>query len=173
MLYTEHMGSSEFIFIGLLVVPVLLITLLRVNAPMVFLSLCLGYVIMHFLGADARIFADMFMPQASASTAVLHLMLLLSPAVLTTIFMIRTVKGSKRLLNLLPALAVGSLTALLVVPVLSSDVSQSITKLSLWQQFVRMQDLVVGVGALISLLFLWMQRPHTSSESKGKKAKAD
>lgn len=164
------MGSSELLVIGLIGIPIILVWWLRVNAAMVFLSLCLGYVMVQFLGADVRAFAELFMPDSNVSTSVCKLVLLLAPAVLTAAFMMRSVKGSRRLWNMLPAIAVGTFTALLVVPLLASETTRSIAHIALWQQFLRAQDLVVTAGAIISLLFLWMQRPRPS-EAKRKSTK--
>ncbi len=148
------------IVLGLFAAPVLVTLLLRINATMVFLGLCLGYVLMQFLGADTQDFAATFLPHAAVSSNVLKVTLLLFPAVFTAVFMIRTARGAKAVFNLLPALATGCLVVLLVVPLLSPGLSHAITGMSLWRQVARLQGLVVGTGALVSLLFLWMLRPH-------------
>src|SRR6185437_9064979 len=98
---------------------------------------------------------------------IMKLVLLLFPVIFTMIFMIRTVRGGKLVLNVLPALAVGCLMVLLVVPLLTPGLSHAIANTSAWHQAVRLQSLVVGIGALISLLFIWMLRPSHSG-AKGK-----
>jgi hypothetical protein len=163
------MGQNQAIVLGLLAAPVLVLMLLRINATMVFLSLCLGYVVMQFLGADAKTFADVFMTHAAVSTNIMQLGLLLFPAIFTTLFMIRTVRGAKLVMNILPAVAVGSLTVLFVVPLLPPGTSHAITGLRLWQEAIRLQDIIVGAGALVSLLFLWTQRPRRDKEERGKR----
>ena len=164
------MGSTnELIVIGLFLAPVALLMLLRVNAAMAFLSVCLGYVVMQFTSADVRSFADAFVPQAPLSGNVMQLGLLLAPLLLTTLFMVHTVRGTKYILNILPAAGVGFLAVLFVTPLLSPGLSHAITALSLWQQVSRMQSLAVGAGALISLFFLWSQRPHHDKDKKGDK----
>ena len=163
------MGSNELIVIVLFAAPVATLLFLRVNATMVFLSLCLGYVVTQFLSTDVRSFADTFMSHSAISTNLLGLGLLLAPAFLTLVFRIHSVKGSKAVLNLLPAVAVGSLTVLLVVPLLSPGLSNAIAGLPLWHQVEKSESLIVGGGALISLFFLWAQRPHHDKEKKGDK----
>ena len=165
------MSTNEIVLIVLFAAPVLAIMLLRANATLVFLSLCLGYFVMQFLGNEARSFADLFMPQASLSTNVMELVLLLFPAVFTTLFMMRTMRRVKLALNVLPAVAAGFLVMLLVVPLLSPGISHAIMALNLWHQLTRVQALVIGVGALVSLLFLWLQRPRKSGEEHGKHGK--
>lgn len=163
------MGSNELIVIALFAAPVLVLLLLRINATMVFLSLCLGYVLIQFLSADIQSFAGTFFPQMGSSSSLMGLGLLLAPAVLTAIFRIHSVKGSKALLNVLPALAVGGLTVLLVVPSLSPGLHQAILALPLWHQIAKLQSLTIGAGALISLFFMWAQRSHHNVEKKGGK----
>jgi ABC-type uncharacterized transport system permease subunit len=124
---------------------------------------------MQFLSADARQFADMFLTHSAISTNIIKLGLLLFPAVFTTLFMIRTVRGAKLVMNTVPAIAVGCLVALFVVPVLPPGLSNAITGLPLWHQAIRLQDLIIGVGAMISLFFLWMQRPRKDSDEHGKR----
>lgn len=154
------MSSNEAILIALFVAPLLILMVLRSNATLVFLSLCLGYVVMQFLGGEAQSFAQLFMTHATISANIMKLGLLLFPAVFTTLFMIGTQRGAKLAFNALPAIATGFLAAILIVPLLSPGLSHAVEMLSLWDQAMKLQALVIGAGALISLLFLWLQRPH-------------
>lgn len=152
--------------IGLLLVPVLLIVFLRVNAAFVFLSLCLGDVLVQFTGKDAvSIFTGASVgTQVSAST--IRLLLLLLPAFLTVLFMMKTVKHSQKFLNILPAAGTGVLTALFVVPQLPPGLSHSIIDSNLWLQIQTYQSGLVAISTLICLLFLWMLRPKHGKEGK-------
>ena len=164
------MSQAEIGLLILILVPILLVLLLRASATLVFLSLCLGSVVTQFLAKDIKWFADAFLPwQAGMSANALHIGLLLAPPLLTAILMLQSVKGAKAWLNVLPALAVGGLTPLLVVPLLYSGSTHAIMSLPLWQGLSKVQDLVVGIGALISLLFLWIQRSRKSKDDSAKK----
>ena len=164
---------SPDVILGLIIgLPVLILLLLRVNATLVFLSLCLGSVLVQYVAPDTRSFIAMFSSHgvsvASTSDNTIKLFLLLFPVVLTTIFMIRTVRGKGRLLlNSLPAVGVGLLGALLIVPLLSAGLRHNILLSDLWQQVEKAQVLIVGASALVCLLVLWMQRPKTG-HSEGK-----
>lgn len=153
--------------------PVILLMVLRVNAALVFLSLCLGDVLVQFVSADANDLVSLFSSgHQTTSHNFLKIALLLLPPTLTAIFMIRTVRGHGRLLlNSLPAAGVGMLGALLVVPLLSPGLSHNIVHADLWHQISRAQDLIVGASALICLLVLWLQRPKTGGEGKHGKHK--
>lgn len=152
----------------ILIAPVIILMLLRANATLVFLSVCLGYVVMQFLGADALSLTNLFLTQASLSTNIIKLGLLLFPAVFTTLFMIRSVRGSRLVFNVLPAAATGFLLLLLVVPLLTPGTAHAIMASQLWHQIIRLQSLLIGVGTLIGVFFLWLQRPHKAGEDGGK-----
>ena len=168
------MGQHEAIVVALLLAPVIVLMVLRINAAMVFLSLCLGYVVMQFLSSDVQAFATLFMAHASVSISVMKLGLLMLPAALTALFMIGTARGVRLILNVLPALGVGYLMVLFAVPALSSGLAHAIMALSLWHQAVRLQAALVGGGALISLFFLWSSRfrHHHESSSHEKRRKS-
>lgn len=147
---------------------------LRINAALVFLSLCLGAVLVQFVAGDTNSFLAMFSSShtaqsvAASGNSAVKLGLLLLPVILTAIFMIHTVKGSRLVLNILPAAGVGLLGGLLVVPLLSAGLSHNIVNSSLWGQAQRAQDLIVGLSAVVCLFVLWLQRPKTGEDKHGK-----
>lgn len=163
------MGQNELTLVALFVLPVVVLLLLRANATFVFLSLCVGYVLSAFLGNEVQTFADLFVGNTNVSSNVLKLGLLLAPAILTAVFMVHSVKGTKATFNILPAIAVGCVTVLFAVPLLTPGMSHAIMSLSLWQQVVRLQSLAIGVSAIVCLLLLWTQRHKSVKEKKGSK----
>lgn len=166
--------SPETVLAGIVVVPVVLLMVLRVNAALVFLSLCLGDVLVRFTANDASSFLTTFtgshtVTSVTTSNSNVKIILLLFPVVLTTIFMIRTVHGNSRLLlNILPAAGVGLLGALLVVPLLPPGAAHGIIGSPLWNQAQNAQVLIVGGSALVCLLVLWMQRPKAGKRKHHK-----
>jgi hypothetical protein len=166
---------SPELILGLLVaVPVVLLTVLGINAVLVFLSVCLGNLLIQFVAPDASDLLGVVSSSKMAnlnntSSSTIKLVLLLIPVVLTTIFMIRTVRGKGRLaLNVLPAFGVGFLLALLVVPLLPGGVHHDIVHSSIWQQFIKLEDIVIGASALLCMFVLWIQRPKTGEGKHGK-----
>jgi hypothetical protein len=164
---------------AIVIIPVVLLMALRINAALVFLSLCLGDVLVQFIAGDASSFFSLL--SSSHITTPIHtsnnnvdLILLLLPVVLTAFFMIKTIRGTSRLLlNALPSAGVGMLGALLIVPLLPAGLSHNVIDSSLWSQVQRTQGLIVGASALVCLLVLWLQRPKAGGEGKhGKKHKA-
>ncbi|HYH36455.1 MAG TPA: hypothetical protein VD706_03075 [Candidatus Saccharimonadales bacterium] len=166
--------SPAVILAAIVLVPVILLMVLRINATLVFLSLCLGNVLVQFTANDAGDFLTTFsasntVTSLTTTNSNLKIVLLLFPVVLTTIFMIKTVHGGSRLLlNILPAAGVGLLGALLVVPLLPPGTAYNIIDSSLWSEVQKAQPLIVGSSALVCLLVLWLQRPKAGGHHKRK-----
>jgi hypothetical protein len=165
--------TPDITLAAIVLAPVVVLMLLRINAGLVFLSLCLGNVLVQTVGPDANSFVSLFSAQAPGvappDNDTVKIILLLLPAVLTAIFMIRTVNGHGRLLlNTLPSAGVGLLGGLLIVPLLPPGLSHNIVDSSLWSQAQSSQSLIVGTSALVCLLVLWMQRPKTGRGKHGK-----
>ena len=164
--------TPTVILAAIVLLPVVVMILLRINAALVFLSLCLGDVLVQFVAPDANSLLSLFSANVShTDTNTTKLLLLALPVILTAIFMIRTVHGGLRLLmNALPAVGTGLLAALLSVPLIAAGLRHNIVISPLWQQVQRAQDLIVGSSALICLLVLWLQRPK-SGHAEGKHGK--
>lgn len=159
--------SPDVVLLLLIAGPALILMLLRSNASLVFLSTCLGLALIQLVGGDAGDFASMFLPAVSDNS--LKLGLLLLPVILTTIFMIKTVHGGKLAFNLLPALGTGFLLTLLIVPLLPGGESHALEAAQSWHLVGQLQSLVIGISALLCLLFLWSQRPKSQHDGKHKK----
>lgn len=161
--------SPTLILSLVVALPMIILTLLRINAALVFLSLCLGDVLVQFVAPDAAAFFTLFSTNNfntnSIGSNTIKLILLALPAVLTAVFMIRTIKGKFRLmLNVLPSAGVGLLAALLVVPLMSTSLQHNITGSFLWELAQKSQDLIVGSSAMVCMFALWLQRPKTGGK---------
>jgi hypothetical protein len=159
---------NPLVLIAILVaVPILLLTVLRINAAIVFLSLCVGSVLVRFVGYDAQSFMGLFTANKTVSDTYVSLGLLLVPVVFTMLVMIGTARGKLRsVFNILPAIAVGVVWLMLAEPLFSPGLRGTMEGTSTWGQLQHAQSLVVGVSTLISLLFLWLQRPRSREEGK-------
>lgn len=162
----------SLLLIGCLVlVPVFAIVLLKAQGAIVFLSLCLGSVLASYVATDMTdVLTSMRSGQSPlAVSQMVRIILLIAPFVLAMLFTSRTVRGGKHLLNLVTALTSGILFALLIVPLLSSDLQRSIMDQTVWHQISSLQTLVIIVGATLSMIFLLMSRPHHQNSKKHRK----
>src|SRR5271154_2825774 len=98
VLYNKRM--TPLMLFGLLVlVPVVLAMLLRINAAVLFMSLCVGEVLVQYVASDTGSFVATFAGHSSnISTSTIRLALLLVPPVLTAIFMFHSVHGGTKLI---------------------------------------------------------------------------
>lgn len=163
------MGTLDIqIIIGVVVVLAALVVL-RINAAMVFLSLCLGYVLVQFVANDADSFVMFISPNRDSLTASsIRLILLFAPAVLTSLITLGSMRGKARpVLNVLPALGATALLFLFLVPQLPSGLTHTIQQSMVWEYFVRAQAACIGGGAFVSMFMLWSQRPKHSNKHDG------
>jgi hypothetical protein len=162
--------SHDLIILIALAAPVLAMFFLRINGAMVFLSLCLGAVLVNSVASEANAMLGLFVPKAgSVSATTVQLILLLAPAVLTGVLTLFSVHGRlKVMLNLLPAAAASALAVLLAAPLLPLEAKQAFGDPTAWKLLAKSEALIVGVGALMSLTFLWTQRRLFSHQDKKK-----
>lgn len=142
-----------------LVVPFAVLTILRINAAMVFLSLCLGYVLVELVANDANSLINFLAPNNSLSKTSWQLGMLFLPVVLTSIIMAFSIHGRlKSIFNIIPAAAFSVLAVLLAIPLFTPGLRYALESQEIWKQIHGAQALIVGAGALISMVFLWTQR---------------
>jgi len=158
----------NIILIVALLAPIVVLTVLRINAAMAFLSLCLGYVLVELVAKDANSLISFLAPKAgSLSQTTWQLIALFAPVVLTSVIMVFSIKGRIRVaFNILPAAAFSVLALLLAIPLFTPGLRYALESGQPWQQINRAQSLVVGVGAFMSLLFLWTQRRTAKKHEK-------
>ena len=140
----------------LVLLPLILLFILRANAAAVYLSLCLGFVLYFFDSHNASTAAGSLPVHLKSTSLAVNLLLLLGPAVLTMLFMLHSVHGSKKKLNLIPAAFCGLFTALIVVPALPPSIANGILSTSYWHNLSKYQGAVVGIGAVVALAFFWL-----------------
>jgi hypothetical protein len=160
---------SNIELIVALLIPVAVLTLLRINAAMVFLSLCLGYVLVQFVANDADSLISFVAPNsASVSASTLRLAMLFTPAVVTALIMLFSVKGKMRTIcNFFPAVGTSILALLLAVPLCTPGLRYTIEFHTYWKEISKAQAMLVGMSAFVSLLFLWATRKSSHGAERG------
>lgn len=157
--------SPDIILALIILVPIVLLTFLRVNGTLVFLSACLGLVLVQYVGREAADFIDLFLPSLSPNN--LKIFLYALPVILTIVFMIRTIPTKGKLFfNLLPVTGFSLLTTLVVIPLLPGNLTGSLFTSFVWDQLEQLQTIIVSTSALICLVALWTQRPKHHHDGK-------
>lgn len=158
--------SPSILVAMIIAAPVALLLFLRVNALMVFLSLCLGSVLLQYVGPQSIETAGILAAgKGQVNEQIVSLSLLIAPAIFTTLFMMHSVKGnSKQVFNFFPALAVGILFFLVTEPFYTAGLRGAIENDPIWTLVQGLQPLAIGLSAIVSILFIWMQRPKKHKE---------
>ena len=159
---------ANAVLTAMLLTPLVLTFLLKSNAALGFLTLCAGFVLSTSVIGDLK----QLLSEINLSTAesTLALIILIAPTVLT-LLLTRKSTSHKALLGmqLLASLGIGGLLALLAGPVISESTSLDITASQFWKDLQSAQSGIVGGGALVSLLLLWITHLKHPKVKKHKK----
>jgi hypothetical protein len=167
---------SNIWLIIIFLIPIVLIVLFKVNAVMVYLGLCLGYVLSQFDGgtkiANKLAGSSKIIEQLGGSSDVRLIMLVL-PAIVILLFLFKTASSSKLSINLIPAIATGLLTVITVIPLLPINTAVKIMTGSLWHDVTKYEGNIIALSTLTIVIMLIINRSKinlTSKESKHHKS---
>jgi hypothetical protein len=143
------------ILLGIMIFgPLVLTYLLKSNAALGFLVLCAGFVLSTSVIGDLKNLLSQLNLSTTSST--IGIALLSLPLVITLLLTRGSAgKGFKFWLQLAAALCTGGLLALSVGPILGSSSQFDVTGSSFWNNLQKIQSIVIGAGALVSLLLIW------------------
>ena len=156
---------SEAILIGVLLIPVILCYLLRVNAVYAYFSLCLGEILETFIGPQSVL---KNLTKYSSYTVQygtnkdISIALIVAPFVITLILMFHTIKKRALVPNILPSFAAGLIGLYFVSPLIS--VTSAISKNKLWPYLIKYRIEIIGASAAVVLLFMAINRPKLKTK---------
>jgi len=134
--------------------PLVITFLLRSNAALSFLALCVGFVVSTSAIGDLKHLLSE--ANLSVTDSTLATILIVAPLVITLLLTRRAhTRGFKFWLQLAIALCAGGLLALSLGPVLNTSGQFDITTSRFWGDLQKIQSEVIGGGALLSLLLIW------------------
>jgi|SRR4029079_6613849 hypothetical protein len=145
----------------IILVPVALTFLLKSNAALAFLTLCVGFVLSTSVIGDLKNLLSQINLSTTSST--LGLVLLAAPPLITLILTRHAnTKGLMRWLQLAASLCVGGLLALSIGPILNISSQLDVTKATYWEELTKIQSGIIGIGSLLSLFLVWTGnlKPH-------------
>lgn len=105
-------------------------------------------------------------PPTDITDTIAALILLWLPVVLVAIFMMKTIASKQRIVNALPALAVGLLGVLLTVPFLPIEMQSGIRDTQWYGYIETYKALIVIAGTVISLGLLRMRKRNDAHAKK-------
>lgn len=156
---------NAFVLLALLVLPIIGVAMfLKVNAAVMYMSLCVGQVLVQYIANDTvTVVTSTSSRVSAANVSSIKLVLLLLPVVATAIFMFHSVYGKSWVLNLLPAIGSGLLAAIFVKPLLSTSFQRTLNNSTIWHQIIQSQTAIIAIGSFVALFYLW-------SESRGRRS---
>lgn len=150
---------TDVILAAIILAPAAVTFLLKSNAALGFLALCLGFVLSTSVIGDLKnLLSQMDLTFTDSSIA---LTVLIAPILLSLLFSHGSASsGMKLYLQLIVAVCAGSLLALSLDPVLNLQASDAVGSSMLWQGLQNFQSVIIGAGGLLSLLLVWKKPSH-------------
>ena len=137
---------------AIVVVPILLALIFRVNALFIYASVCAGYFLQFSLSDDVDL-ALATIIQGSNSMVVARFVLLGLPVLLTILFLRKTA-GRTLLFQIVPLLFTGLFIAAITLPLLPPGTEQAIYGSVYGGNILGAQDLVIAGAAVSNFLLM-------------------
>jgi len=162
--------THELYFLVVGLIPVILIFIFSVNAIYLFFSLLIGYLLTNLLPGNVNRLVNLL-----SSTEIIHvsrtynsrLVILYLPVVLTFLLMVKSIKGYKRLINIVPSICFSLLAIILTVPFIKSSDIRDITDNNLFNQLMINKSLIIVLISVVVLFFIFLERfKHKKSKKE-------
>ncbi|HUC95951.1 MAG TPA: hypothetical protein VMR76_03270 [Candidatus Saccharimonadia bacterium] len=160
------------LFVSVIVLAVALL-LSRTNAGLVFLALCAGNTLLEFAERNITYVSSQLehfslISKYNVTQTAIKFIIIAVPVLLVIIFSKHDQGKKKWPIQALPALATGFLAAIIIIPMLSISLQNSIATNRIWSRLVEYQVFVVAVGVLISLfvVIISSRSSHVSKHHK-------
>ena len=162
------MNVQEIILIGILLSPIILISILEVNSVIAYFSICIGAVLSTNLNNNPivqKLYSNAKYIHNYSYLNNLKLLLLIIPFLIVLVLMIKTAKGGFLSFNILGALASGILLAFLAEPFLPGSLTLTLSHTKIWTDLFKQESNAIGVSALLILVLVILQRGKFSHKS--------
>lgn len=150
----------DIVLATLIVVPVLITYVFKSNAALGFLALCVGFVLSTSVVGDLKHLLSETNLSVASNTLALALISL--PYLFTLLLCRKThARGPMLIANLVAALLGGGLLALAAGPLINAVSTINILDDNFWKQLIKYQSAIIGAGALLSLVLVWLSPKHS------------
>ena len=144
---------------AIILLPVTMTLFLQCDAAIGFLALCVGFVLSTSVIGDLKHLLSE--TNLSVTSDTLAILMLIVPYFLTLLIKGKAhTKGIMLISNMTVALLGGGLLALAAGPLIHSSDNFSIQGSSFWLQLIKYQSIIIGAGALLSLVLVWLGPAH-------------
>ena len=158
---------AEIILALLIATPLILTYFLRCDAALGFLALCTGFTAATYASGSTQHWLDHLASSGQLlSTNAINFIMIVVPLLVTLLITRKHILRKRFYLEVIPAIASGGLLALTVAPLLSDWVNVNFDRVSFWDQLQKQEAIIVGIGALFSLVAVWITDFKVHSKKK-------
>lgn len=147
--------TSLIILAAIAGVPIILAFLWRVNSLLLFTSVAVGDLLVHYLSDNASLVLAGFYKGANVDM-IAKLSLLFLPVVLTLLFGRKSLSKTKTVLHFVPIVATGGVLALLALHVLPIGFQVSVNNSPVGGKIMQVQDIAIAGAGVASLVVAWI-----------------
>lgn len=144
----------------------IVLLLLRANSGVVFFSLSAGALLSNQVGADAMLLSSAFIRSDNLNKSIVLIALTILPAILSAIFMRKSITASKFLLNLIPSMAAAALAVTLIAPLLPSSVTGQVMNNQAWGKLMQLQSVILVLGIISSIILFMFSQKHSDRKKR-------
>lgn len=156
------------IIVLLVVLPIVIALLRRVNSVLLFASLMAGSLLVRFLGDDIGLAANAFI-RGPQGPLYVQLAVLLLPVVFTLLLLKNSISTAKLPIHFWPLILTGLSIAVLALPLFPSNLQAEIFKTQPGNFLRVAQDDILGAAVIFNLLLMWFSfRVKSGKEHHGK-----
>lgn len=162
---------ANLILIVIVAAVAVILLAIKTNAALVFLALGIGNVLLQFANknmayVNGHLDNNLLPHRFTVSGSSLELAILLAPPILVAALVKHNQGFSKWPLQIFPAIATGVVGILLVVPLLSQSMQDSISQNKFWNLLEQYQVPVVGLSVAVSLAVVVIMSYSSHHSSK-------
>lgn len=157
---------TDIILAAIVFMPLVLAFLLKSNGALTFMAVCVGYVLTSYASSDFNTMLEHF-GIGTLGASVAGLILLGVPLLLTLLFTRKSIVRSSLPIHAVSLLCAGFLAAIAAAPFLT-EFSVDPSSSAMWKETQQFQGIIIGIGAVFSLVLVWMMKTKHHDDKKKK-----
>lgn len=150
--------STYIPLILFVLVPVLLVTILRTSAAILYFCVTSAVLLQRFIDQDAATAANSLLPDTGVDY--MALTVLIVPIAITAFLFRKTVKAHLLPLHLVVATCAGLTVSLVASSFFPASTVAAYEDSEIWHDIANFQTIIVGGGFLLSVICLSLSKPH-------------
>ena len=157
---------NSYVIFGIIAgLPLLVTMILRVNSIYLYLSMAAGLLLAQYVSYDTTLAINAFFSHKSFGNYV-SLGLLLTPVVLTILFLRKTMPRSKILFHIVPIVVTCATLGTFIIGYLPGGIKHQLLTNQIGKTADSAQNALIAGSTIFILLFAWITLHHSSDHRK-------